>query len=258
VSLLASLRSAAEHAPLVAGSREVHLHLLTFASLRASADELTAALGPDERLRACGFRSAARRERFCAARGALRRLIALHVNAPAESLAFAYGPHGKPSLRGHELAFSVSHAGDHLAIALARGGSVGVDVECAERAPRGDHALRMAARFFTPVEYAKLASLPPAGRGRAFLRCWTQKEAYVKALGDGLALGLDEFEVAVLPGEPCGLLAARRPSELTRWRFFETDATGGVHAAVAGEGTDRRLRTWSWWRRVGASTRDVV
>jgi 4'-phosphopantetheinyl transferase len=245
MSLLDALRRVTEAEPLPAGGAGVHVHLLRFPALRAEGEGLSELLSPDERRRASAFRFRDDADRFRAGRGLLRWLLGCYLGEPAERLRFEYSPHGRPSLPGQELRFSVAHTRRYLALAFARGGDVGVDVEGADHVT---DPLEISRRFFAPAEHVKLATLPCAVRERAFLRCWTQKEAYVKAHGLGLSMPLDAFEVAVLPEERCGLLAVA-PSgeaELSRWELFETDDLADAHVALAVEGAHLRVRAWRW------------
>ncbi len=94
-------------------------------------------------------------------------------------------------------------------------------------------------------ESATLMGLPASQRQRAFFACWTRKEAFVKAVGKGIALGLDRFDVTLRPDEPAPpLRTGRDPDEAARWSLIDVDV-GGSHAAapaVAGDGFE--VRRW--------------
>src|SRR6185503_1727872 len=98
-----------------------------------------------------------------------------------------------------DLEFNLSHSGALALVAAARGRPVGVDVE---RHRPGVETLEIAARFFTPRELGALRALDADGRVAGFFLCWTRKEAYVKARGEGLTVPLDAFDVSCTPGEP--------------------------------------------------------
>jgi 4'-phosphopantetheinyl transferase len=242
-TLLHLLRQATERATLYGGSSEAHLHLFAFDSLRSAAPQLGQLLSSDELERAGAFRFPEDQDRFCLARGVLRLVLGCYLHEAAERLAFEYAAHGKPALARGTFAFNASHTREHLALAFAGGGAIGVDVESEKSATR---MWGIARRFFAPAEQAKLAELSPDARRRALLRCWTQKEAYTKAIGLGLALRLDQFEVAVLPDEPCGVLASHFAGERERWRFFETDALPNAHVSLVTDTIGRRVRMWNW------------
>jgi 4'-phosphopantetheinyl transferase len=191
-------------------------------------------LSEDERLRAERFHFERDRRRFVAARSVLRRSLARYLGADPAELVFEYGAHGKPSLPGSGVTFNVSHSGRAALVAFAPGFDVGVDLELLAHGRPDDH--RVADRFFSPYEVSTLASYPAAERSGAFLRCWTRKEAFVKAHGDGLSLSLQDFDVAFGAGEACGLLRTAWSSvEPAEWTLLDISelAVEGVAALAA-------------------------
>ncbi|MHB1426768.1 MAG: 4'-phosphopantetheinyl transferase family protein, partial [Gemmataceae bacterium] len=105
----------------------------------------------------------------------------------------------------------------------------------------------LAERFFSPRETAVLRSLPPELRREAFFRCWTRKEAYIKAQGKGLSLPLDQFDVSLHPDEPAELLATQHdPQEAQRWSLRSLLPKEGFVATVAVEGHSWRLWCGEW------------
>lgn len=135
--------------------------------------------------------------RFVAVRGLLRRTLAGYLGVEPQELVFELGAYGKPALAGQKLHFNISHSEDHLLIAVADIGELGVDVEKV-RARRNLHAL--AGRCFSAREYRDWAALPVDQQLPAFYRLWVKKEAFVKAVGRGIAAGLELCEFAVEPG----------------------------------------------------------
>jgi 4'-phosphopantetheinyl transferase len=194
-------------------------------------------LSADERERAGRFHFERDRCRFVIARGVLRRLLAEALGRAPREVAFRYGRHGKPELAAGQTAarlrFNLAHSDGLALVALAWGREVGVDVERIRPGVDGDTIAR---RFFSPHEVAALRALPAAVRAQAFFRCWTCKEAYVKALGRGLALGLDRFDVSLDPAAPAALLAHRgAPEAPSRWTLVDVAAAPGYAAALAVE-----------------------
>ena len=149
-------------------------------------------LSNDERDRADRFVFARDRRRFLAAHVALRRLLERRLDRPAHGFRFVAGPFGKPSIAGSPAcAFNLSHSDDVALIAMATDAEIGVDVE----SPRVvDDLSDLAERNFTASECAQLAALSPEDRDLAFLRCWTRKEACLKAIGSGLSIAPETFE----------------------------------------------------------------
>ena len=148
-------------------------------------------LSADELARAKRFTFSRHRDRFLAGRAALRQLVARRTGQPPEALAFDYGPHGKPFLRGASgPAFNMSHSEGIGLIALddedreATPGAIGVDVELLRTLP---DAPELAAANFEPEECETLIQLCEPARSQAFLIGWTRKEACLKALGSGFS-----------------------------------------------------------------------
>jgi 4'-phosphopantetheinyl transferase len=128
--------------------------------------------------------------------------------------------------------------------AVTCGREVGVDLESLDT---GVDYEQIAVRFFSRRENATLYALPAERRREAFLACWTRKEAYVKARGEGLGIPLQQFDVSLAPGEPAALLDCRwAPGDASRWTLHVVDPGPGFLAAVAVEGQNCRLRRWQW------------
>jgi 4'-phosphopantetheinyl transferase len=190
-------------------------------------------LEPDERRRAENFRFASHRWRFIAGRGMLREILARHLEIAAENVRFRYNAHGKPSLPASDLCFNLSHSRSQILFAVARAREVGVDIECVDRKFAQE---QIPERFFSPTEVRTLRSLPAAEQTAAFFRCWTRKEAYIKARGLGLALPLDSFDVSLGPEQPAALLAGAGD-----YTVCDVPAPAGFAAALVAQGSDWRM-----------------
>jgi len=158
-------------------------------------------LVPDERQRAERFRFERDRRRFIVAHGVLRDILGRYLKCSPAQVSFSYNQYGKPALAQESeaigLRFNMSHSHEVALYALTRAREVGVDVELL----REDFAsLEIAERFFSRSEVALLNSLAPELRTDGFFNCWTRKEAYIKALGEGLSHPLDRFAVSLAPG----------------------------------------------------------
>jgi 4'-phosphopantetheinyl transferase len=170
--------------------------------------------------RAARFRFERDRQHFKAARSALRIILGRYLNLPPASLEFAQTEYGKPFLTNPEGAgvlFNLSHSGEVALIAVAREREVGVDVEFM----RADFATNeVAEQFFSMAEIYTLSGLEPHLRTQAFFNCWTRKEAYVKARGEGLSMPLDVFDVSLAPDVPAAMLSNRvNDTEPSHWIF---------------------------------------
>lgn len=205
-------------------------------------------LSRDENRRADRFHFVRDRKRFASTRAAIRQILSGYVNVEPQELIFSYGAKGKPELaqRFHEarIRFNLSHSRDFVLVAVTRSPRVGADIEFIDyECPIN----QISAYFFSARETRTLCALPTRERTRAFFECWTRKEAYVKALGEGLSLPLDSFAVAFGPGVPAGL-SWIEPSrkELLDWSIYNVTAPNGYVAAVVIEGTGHRLRQVQW------------
>ena len=234
--------------PLSIGADEVHVWR---ASLRPPAHALArleAHLSPDERARAARFRFEPHRTAFVAGRGAQREILARYTGLPPHALAYRASEHGKLSLDGAAAAggihFNVSNAGDLALVAVTRGREIGVDLEQLKPMPDG---MDIASRFFSAPENQVFAALPEEARDLAFFHCWTRKEAYIKAVGEGLSMPLDRFDVAFAPGEPARLLRTRgNEAEAARWTMAELHPGPGYVGAMVVEGEGWRTVLYEW------------
>jgi 4'-phosphopantetheinyl transferase len=159
---------------------------------------------------------------------------------------FRYNPYGKPFLNGNDfLRFNVSHSGGEALYGVTLGRAIGIDIE---RIRRLEHAAQIVESFFSDIEKDIFRGLPQHRRIRSFYNCWTRKEAYVKALGKGMSLPLNEFSVSFLPGEPAGFIPHKTNSKKQDflWTLKEIVSKTGYAAAVAVRGVGLCFRQWRW------------
>ena len=205
-------------------------------------------LSSDERARAARFVFEKDRRTYTVARGVLRSLLARYLDVEPAAIEFRYGAHGKPSLAetpgGRDVRFNLSHSYGWALHAFAVGREVGVDVERIR--PETD-IMGVAEYSFSPAEVDSLMSVPEGQRREGFFNCWTRKEAFIKAHGEGLALGLSRFDVTLRPGEPAALLRFDAdPEETARWSMRALDAGEGYKAALAVEGGGWDVGCWQY------------
>ena len=193
-----------------------------------------AILSPDELARANRFHFVKDRNHFIVARGLLRSLLGKYLHLEPASLEFAYGPYGKPELSGASAvsgaSFNLAHSGGLAAYAISRRRNLGIDVERIQAESAGEDIAR---RYFSAREAGDLQTLPPEEKVAAFFRCWTRKEAYLKALGTGLQTPLDGFSVSLLPGQPAIFLNGATQD----WHLESFQPAEGYAGAVAYSGT---------------------
>jgi len=196
-------------------------------------------LEPHELERAGRFHFEKHRRHFIVARGFLRSIVACYLETQPQSLRFVYGAYGKPALASeHALRFNLSHSNEVALLAVTLDAELGVDVEHI----RADFASEdIARRFFSRAEVDVFNALPPQERVAAFFRCWTRKEAYIKAIGKGLSQALDEFDVTLAPGIAPALLRAK-DDDASRWWLTDIDVGEGYAAALAVERSVAKVR----------------
>jgi 4'-phosphopantetheinyl transferase len=195
--------------------------------------DLRKVLSPDELERAERYRFDQHRNEFILTRAVLRRVLAPYTAQSPESLSFAYSAQGKPALNNGppDLRFNVSHTEGLAVLALVRDREIGVDAE--KIRPQPD-AQKLAKRFFSAEEQRFLGKLSGDELQRAFFRCWTRKEAYIKAKGEGLSIPLHAFDVSLEEDQPAALVGTRPdPSEAGRWTLYDLSVGQGYAAALA-------------------------
>jgi len=234
--------------PITLPPQEVHvwradLEVDSIALLR-----LRETLSADEQARAERFYAPVDRARYIAGRGILRALLARYLGTRAGDLRFGGNAHGKPALApgsgSGDLRFNLAHSHRRALFAFALRREVGVDLEYVRPSRTDD---RLAERCFSPQEVTVLRALPESVRPEAFFHCWTRKEAYLKARGEGLGTGLTSFTVSLAPGHLTDLLITSDDClEAGRWSLRALAPGDGYVAAIAAEGKDWSLALWQW------------
>jgi 4'-phosphopantetheinyl transferase len=205
----------------------VDVYTLSLDADAARLDQLYEILSPEERERARRFHFAEHRRQSILCRGTLRETLARYLHRNPAAIAFAYNRYGKPYVRGADIRFNLSHSGAWAMLAVTRDREVGVDIERIDPRFAQD---QIPEQFFSPREVEQLRSLPQREQTAAFFRCWTCKEAYIKARGLGLSLPLDSFDVSLRPDDPPALLRAGN------WSIQNLEAPSGYAAAIVAEG----------------------
>lgn len=219
---------------------EIHVRALRFDYEPAWTTVFKPLLSNDELARAARFRFGNLRTEFIAAHGALRILLGRYLGIAPATLAFRSDENGKPSLVGYTgLQFNISHSGRLAVFAFASDCEVGIDVE--EIRPVFDLS-SIATNSFSPSEASDMLSLPREQRQAAFFVCWTRKEAFLKAIGEGLNVPLDSFQVTLHPGTPARLLhvsnAYGHPGE---WHLHDLPIASGYASALAYRSKARKI-----------------
>lgn len=232
--------------PIVLSSRDVHVWRLTTALPVVFVSHLKKILSQAEIERAERFYFQKDRDRYLITHGALRAILGQYLNENPQDLTFTYDHHGKPYLENYSpgLFFNLSHSRDLALICVTMKRAVGIDIEYEREEIEIE---QIAAQFYSPYENKLLLSLPLPERRAAFFTGWTRKEAFLKALGNGITLPLDQFDVSLIPGEPPRLLkVAWAPEETNNWSLQDILPGAGYSAALAVQGKDYEVSCWEW------------
>lgn len=196
-------------------------------------------LAPEEISRAEQFHFEHHRNSFVVTRGMLRILLAHYLGEAAGDIIFAYGAKGKPSLPDAKIEFNISHTKGIALFAFALGCELGVDVE--QIRPIQD-MMQIARRFFSRQESEELLALLEEEKEKAFFRCWTRKEAYIKAVGEGLSIPLNAFRVTFKEEGPVRWIdLGNETSAQPTWALYNLDISSAYVAALAHRGSKRQI-----------------
>lgn len=222
---------------------EVHVWRIPLRRDAVRISESVRLLSEDERRRMARFRFDVHRERFALRRGALRILLGRYLGEDPAAIVFRYSSRGKPDVErppsAGRLRFNLSDSEELAILGVTTAAEIGVDVERLRELPDVDDLAR---RYFSIAERKEYASLAPERRTAGFFNCWTRKEAWLKARGEGLAVDLRSFDVSLTPGSAARLLATRDPAEDSgRWSLHAWEPEPGFVAAAAVEAAAPRL-----------------
>jgi len=251
---------------------EVHVWQVDQIAWENETGSLFELLDSEERERAARFKFLAPRNQFVISRALLRRCLGCYLGIEAREVRFRTTGNGKPELAGNtdlhlkdahlkdahlnhphlkhlrvnDLRFNLSHTQGVTVFAVARHRQVGVDVE---RIRENTNALQLAERFFSRQEVQWLRSQPASDHIPSFFSCWTAKEAYIKAHGQGLSMSLSSF--GVLPiigaaGSKLQLTVYDDPQESLRWSIWQLNLAPTLRAALAVEGENCKVRLGQW------------
>ncbi|AOY82850.1 4'-phosphopantetheinyl transferase superfamily protein [Moorena producens JHB] len=228
-------------------NHDVHLWRAQLELSELLIEKLATTLSEDEQQRAERFYFERDRKHFIAGRGLLRQILGRYLGMNPRQVEFCYGKRGKPALKetcgGKRLRFNVSHSHGLILYAITQDQRIGVDLEYLRPMPDAE---QLAQRFFSPQEYAVICSVSEEQKHKAFFQGWTSKEAYLKAIGEGLA-GLEQVEVSVNPAEPTALLSINKdPQAVYRWSIAGLTPAPGYFASLVVERKDWQLSCFDY------------
>ena len=230
--------------PFQISVRDVHVWIIPIKTSDPAVGHFERILAEDEVDRASRFRFPHLRDSFVITHGSLRYLLGQYLDLHPASICFSYGHKGKPSLSPEStLQFNLTHSNGMAAVAFTSGCQIGVDLEHIR--PMNDME-QLAGQYFCPEEIEEIMSLPPKDREHAFFLCWTRKEAYIKAIGDGLSCPLDSFRVTVQPNIDARLIhIGGNMTAAAMWTLHNLSLAADYAATVAYRDRQRPLSIFS-------------
>ena len=226
---------------------EVHVWHVDLVAWDKEADSLLELLSADEQERAARFKFAGPRNQYLISRALLRRALGRYLKIEGREVRFQTATNGKPELAADsDLRFNLSHTQGATVFAITRKRQVGVDVE---RMRKDTNAMELAERFFSRPEVQWLRSQPASEVIGSFFSCWTAKEAYIKAQGEGLSMPLISFGVLPSPADASSKLRLEvydDPEESKRWSIWRLELGLDLRAALAVDGESCRVRVGKW------------
>ena len=202
-------------------------------------------LSEDEKIRAGKYRFTQDQYVFITARAVLRILSGHYLQKDPTHIRFKYGAYGKPYFQDeNSLLFNVSHSGSKAIIGFGKHTEIGVDIE---KIKDDFDVLDIADKFFSQSETKSLTEITKEEQNRAFFRCWTRKESFIKAKGDGLSLPLDSFSVTLDDDIKVRLIETNWNSrEKENWKIFSFVPDDNYIAAVSVQGNVQKIEYWNW------------
>lgn len=195
-------------------------------------------LNPEEQRKSQNFKSQTLRNRFICVRGILRALLSHYLNADPTSLTFRLGTHGKPALTDHLLYFNISHSDETLAVAIANFDDIGIDIE---QFKLRDNLKEIAKRIFSENEFNFWLNTSDSMQQQLFYQIWTKKEAFVKAVGHGISLGMADCKIEVPEG--LGFFEIPKAYGLAKdWKITEIPIKSNFYGALVTPNTEFLLK----------------
>jgi 4'-phosphopantetheinyl transferase len=227
---------------------DIHIWLVSEDNPPLPLKELGEILSNDEQERANRFHFERDKNRYIVGRGILRTLIGkYYLDIEPKRLEFCTASKGKPALKDtfgrRRLKFNQADSNGMALYAISQTHEIGIDIECIRDISSVQEIVEGS---FSKYEIAAFKALPADEKQRAFFNCWTRKEAFIKAIGQGLYFSLDQFDVAFTPGETPKILSIRGDrAEAAKWSLFDLKPLHGYSAALAYKGL---ISETSYWR----------
>ncbi|MBD3225123.1 MAG: 4'-phosphopantetheinyl transferase superfamily protein [Caldithrix sp.] len=224
------------------GHNDVHIWRMSLDLNKPVLQKIHAFLNEQEKKRADRFRFEKDRQHFIAARGQMKFLLGEYLMCNPDDIHLHFTEYGKPYLEHRKLYFNISHSHKLALLAIRKNYEVGIDIEWKHR---NIEPLKIAGRFFSQVEQDELFSLNPKQQTDGFFKCWSSKEAFIKAVGLGLSMPLRSFDVVLNPEREANLLDVRHSGYAAdNWQLFNIDTHNEYASAIVVQKPVNLLLFW--------------
>lgn len=223
---------------------EVHIWLIDVGQHSPNIDKFFALLTQAEQERAKKFKFIEDHNCFVVSHAILRLILSAYLKCAPTKIKFSLNQYEKPELDNFDLHFNLSHTRNYALIAVNKTYAIGIDIEYMQR--DNISYMDIAKRFFSQSEYNELKNLSAADKILGFYNAWTRKEAFIKAIGQGVAYNLSKFAVSLKPNEPAKIVTIdNNPIEAKKWQLESFTPIANYCGAVAWEGKPKKLQFYS-------------
>lgn len=218
---------------------EVHIYKTKLNKPEAEIKKLQQLLSEDELQRSQRYKLKHLTDNYIVARGILRKVLGSYLDLSPSSLKISYKDKGKPFLEGSDLKFNLSHSNDIAVYAFTLTDEVGIDVEQVREV---SDALQIARRFFSLDEYITLKEIDEVNTNLTFFNCWTRKESFIKAIGEGLSYPLEYFSVTLKPGDLPGMTWIRNKDlEANQWSMHNIEIESNYVSSLSIKNKNKKI-----------------
>jgi 4'-phosphopantetheinyl transferase len=210
---------------------EIHIYRSTLEKPPAEVKQLEKILSPDEIEKAYKFKFETDRNNYIVGRAFLRNILNKYLEIDASKINFSYAEKGKPFIKDSIVKFNLAHSKSYVVYAFTLEKEVGIDLEYLKEMP---DAREIAKGFFSKDETHELDKVSEKNLELAFFNCWTRKEAFIKAVGEGLSYPLADFTVTLIPGdEPEIIWIKKNPEEINDWSMINIEVKENYISSLA-------------------------
>ncbi len=210
---------------------EIHIYRSSLETTSDKIKDYESFLSADELYKANRYKFEKDRFHYITGRALLRNILSRYLNQFPGEIVFSYSDKGKPFIKDTEVKFNLAHSGGRAVYAVANNMDIGIDIEFMRELP---DALQIAKRFFSEKEVVEFSEIREVDIRTAFFNCWTRKEAFIKAVGEGLSYPLKDFSVTLKPGDKPEILWIKdKAEEVKYWSLINIDTDENYISSLA-------------------------